>query len=134
MGKPWVMVNLSDIEPAADEDSYAYYDLSAALGLDQMRANVFRFRPGDKMEYHSHRRQEELFYILEGAGELVVNGERHPVSAGTLVRLDPAERRQIINAGQRRARLARRRRAGGRQRVGRASRRSDAPRSARESG
>jgi uncharacterized cupin superfamily protein len=99
MSKPWVMVNLSDLEPAADEDSYASYDLSAALGLDQMRANIFRFRPGDKMEYHSHRRQEELFYILEGAGELIVNGERHPVSAGTLVRLDPAERRQILHTG-----------------------------------
>jgi uncharacterized cupin superfamily protein len=97
MAEPWVMMNLSEMTPAADGDSYAYYDLSSALGLDQMRANIFRFRPGDKMEYHSHRRQEELFYILEGAGELVVNGERHPVSAGTLVRLEPAERRQIIN-------------------------------------
>jgi uncharacterized cupin superfamily protein len=99
MGKPWVMVNLRDLEPEADEGGYEYYDLSAALGLDQMRANVFRFRPGDKMEYHSHRRQEELFHILEGTGELIVNGERRPVSPGTLVRLDPSERRQIVNAG-----------------------------------
>jgi uncharacterized cupin superfamily protein len=100
MGKPWVMVNLGDLQPEADEGGYSYYDLSAALGLDQMRANVFRFRPGEKMEYHSHRRQEELLYILEGAGELVVNGERHPVSAGTVVRLDPAERRQIVNGSE----------------------------------
>jgi uncharacterized cupin superfamily protein len=99
MATPWVIVNLNDLEPGT-EDGYATYDLTAGLGLDQMRANIFRFRPGDKMEYHSHRQQEELFYVLEGSGELVIDGERHPVSAGTLVRLDPAPRRQIVNGSE----------------------------------
>jgi oxalate decarboxylase/phosphoglucose isomerase-like protein (cupin superfamily) len=113
MGKPWEMVNLSDIEPVEEEDSYAYYDLSAALGLDQMRANVFRFRPGDKMEYHSHRRQEELFLHLEGAGELVVNGERHPRLSGHPGAPRPVGEATDRQRRPRRARLARHRRARG---------------------
>ena len=53
------------------------------LGLQQLRANLFRFRPGDSMYLHAHKAQEELFFIVEGEAELIVGDERRPVGPAT---------------------------------------------------
>jgi uncharacterized cupin superfamily protein len=96
MRQPWNHVRFSDLTEERDEQ-YGYYNLSKALHLGRMRANIFRFRPGEKMEYHSHTEQEELFYVLEGSCTLIVDGERHPLVQGSFVRLDPRPRRQLVN-------------------------------------
>jgi len=90
-------VRLSDLVEEHDESYGSYYNLSKALRLKKLRANMFRFSPGQKMEYHSHTEQEELFFILEGQCTLVVDGERFALAAGSVVRLDPRPRRQIVN-------------------------------------
>ncbi|HZK49885.1 MAG TPA: cupin domain-containing protein [Thermoleophilia bacterium] len=96
MREPWVQVRLSELAEEHDE-SYGYYDLSKALDLNKLRANIFRFAPGEKMEYHSHTEQEEFFFVLEGQCTLVVDGRRVPLAQGSLIRLDPRPRRQIVN-------------------------------------
>lgn len=96
MREPWKQTRLSDLAEERDE-LYGYYNLSRILRLHKLRANIFRFRPGEKMEYHSHQEQEELFLVLEGRCTLVVDGERHPLEEGSIVRLDPRPRRQIVN-------------------------------------
>lgn len=98
MREPWTQVRLSELVEERDE-LYGYYNLSRILRLHKLRANIFRFRPGEKMEYHSHQEQEELFFVLEGRCTLVVDGERHQLEEGALVRLDPRPRRQIVNDG-----------------------------------
>lgn len=96
MREPWAQVRLSDLAEEHD-DQYGYYNLSKALRMRKLRANIFRFQPGQKMEYHSHTEQEELFFVLEGECTLVVDGGRFPLKQGSLVRLDPLPRRQIVN-------------------------------------
>jgi quercetin dioxygenase-like cupin family protein len=44
-----------DIRPVGDH-----------LGLEEMRATVWYFEPGEEIDYHAHSEQEELFYVLEG--------------------------------------------------------------------
>ena len=38
---------------------------------------------------HGHRKTHEYYYVLEGAGALVVNGEQVPVEAGDCVWIKP---------------------------------------------
>jgi uncharacterized cupin superfamily protein len=97
----WALVNRDDLDEREDGGGYRFLDVSAAVGLDRLRANLFRFRPGDRMEYHSHKEQEELLVILEGTATLVVEGERCAVKSGDLVRFDPPVKRQLVNDGDR---------------------------------
>jgi len=41
---------------------------------------------------HYHKNMCEIYFVLEGEGEIVLNGERHPVKPGSTV---------LINAGTR---------------------------------
>ena len=41
-------------------------ELSAALDAEALRANVWRYEPGAAGLRHRHRRQEEVFVVLEG--------------------------------------------------------------------
>jgi mannose-6-phosphate isomerase-like protein (cupin superfamily) len=38
---------------------------------------------------HFHRRSTELYYVLEGDGEVVLDGVAHPVRKGSLVHIPP---------------------------------------------
>jgi quercetin dioxygenase-like cupin family protein len=62
-----------DIKPIGDQ-----------LGLTQMRATVWYFEPGEEIQYHAHREQEELYFVMEGKFSLKLgkSGEEEYVDAG----------------------------------------------------
>ncbi|MFW5963719.1 MAG: cupin domain-containing protein [Natronomonas sp.] len=62
-----------DIRPVGDQ-----------LGLTRMRATVWYFEPGEEIQYHAHREQEELYFVLEGEFSLKLgkSGEEEYVDAG----------------------------------------------------
>jgi len=43
----------------------------------------------DGAKEHFHKRGTELYYVLEGAGEVLLDGETHPVRKGSLVHIPP---------------------------------------------
>jgi mannose-6-phosphate isomerase-like protein (cupin superfamily) len=45
---------------------------------------------------HAHDRQEEVYVVLTGAAELVVDGEQIHADAGSLVRVEPAAKRKLV--------------------------------------
>jgi mannose-6-phosphate isomerase-like protein (cupin superfamily) len=45
---------------------------------------------------HAHDRQEEVYVVLTGAAQLVVDGERVHADAGSLVRVEPAAKRTLV--------------------------------------
>ncbi len=77
--------------------------LSRRLGLTRLGVNVTRVDPGKAAyPFHSHRVNDELFYILAGEGVLRLGGQRHPVKAGDLVGCPaggPDTAHQLINTG-----------------------------------
>ena len=48
---------------------------------------------------HSHKQNEELYIILEGDGELFIDGEVLKVSKGDVLRIDP-EGKRCFRAGK----------------------------------
>ena len=77
--------------------------LGMALGLKRLGVNVTQVAPGcTAYPFHSHRANDELFYLLAGRGELRLGDARHPVQAGDLIGcpaggLDTAH--QLLNTG-----------------------------------
>ena len=72
-----------------------------SLSIDSFGVNVVEIAPGQGIPEHNEaeRDQEELFVVLEGDLVAVIDGERHPVSARSYVRVDPEPTRTFLNEG-----------------------------------
>src|SRR3989442_752551 len=62
--------------------------------------NLIVLEPGERGRIHRHERQEEVYLVL--AGELTLElegGAEHRLQPHQLVRVAPAARRRLLNAG-----------------------------------
>ncbi|MCK7493358.1 MAG: cupin domain-containing protein [Comamonadaceae bacterium] len=77
--------------------------LGDRLGLTKIGLNVTQVAPGrTAYPFHSHRANDELFFILSGRGELRLGSARHPVKEGDLIGCPvggPETAHQLINTG-----------------------------------
>ena len=73
--------------------------LDAALGgaANQSLAEAW-LEPGQSTERHYHARTEEIYVLLDGEGEMEVDGDRRPVGLGDAI-LIPAGAWHRIRAG-----------------------------------
>ena len=51
--------------------------------------------PGQATERHYHAETEEIYYVVEGGGEMELDGERRQVGPGDAVLIPPGARHQI---------------------------------------
>ena len=60
--------------------------LGAAAGLARIGVNLIRIPPGkESFIPHAHSVEEEFIYVLEGAGEVLLDGQAHAVGPGDFV-------------------------------------------------
>ena len=57
--------------------------------------------PGQATQRHYHAETEEIYYLVEGSGEMEVDGDSRPVSSGDAILIPPGARHQITAAGER---------------------------------
>ena len=76
-----------------------FVPLRRQLGVTSFGLNQLVLEPGQRGRIHRHGRQEEVYLVLEGTLDLVVEGETTEVLAGELVRVGPEVRRQLVNRG-----------------------------------
>ena len=89
-------------------DAAARYDLrwgeiASRIGARKLGYNLTVVAPGKRAcPFHSHRADEEMFFILEGNGELRYGDKRSPIRAGDIIACPPGgpeTAHQIINTG-----------------------------------
>jgi uncharacterized cupin superfamily protein len=69
--------------PGDSETFSEYARLTDPLGLKVLGVSVETLRPGHRSSFpHAHKKEEELVFILSGAGFIWMNGFLHAVSAG----------------------------------------------------
>ena len=75
--------------------------LDARLGgtVNQSLAEA-SLAPGQATQRHYHARSEELYVLLEGEGELEVDGERASVGPGDAILIPPGAWHQIRAGGE----------------------------------
>jgi quercetin dioxygenase-like cupin family protein len=73
--------------------------LRRELGVSSFGMNQIVLAPGQRGRIHRHRRQEEVYLVLEGTLTLVLEGEPIELAEGELVRVAPQIRRQLVNRG-----------------------------------
>lgn len=76
--------------------------LARRVGCKGVGFSFVRYRPGEGGAYmHRHRVQEEVFIVLKGQGTIILEGRRHPLPEGTIVRVPPQVYRAIGNDSKR---------------------------------
>lgn len=77
---------------AADAPAYRIAGGKAVVRMVHEGPNymgILEAYPGVKVPAHMHEKSAELLYILEGAGEMVVDGKRTPVKTGHMIQVPP---------------------------------------------
>jgi quercetin dioxygenase-like cupin family protein len=69
-------------------------------GAPNFSIRVFTLEPAGHTPHHSHP-SEHLNYILEGSGELLEGAHPRPISKGDFVLIEPHEKHQFRNTGDR---------------------------------
>lgn len=74
-------------------------ELHDRLGLTGAEISVNTLPVGACVPFvHSHRENEEIYFILSGIGKAVVDGEEIALEEGDWIRIAPAGRRQFFAA------------------------------------
>jgi uncharacterized cupin superfamily protein len=112
MKKP--VMNISDVDlrpmpaglPPELEGTYGgsrMGQIGMHIGAQKLGYNVTAVPPGRRaFPFHSHRANEEMFFVLEGSGEVRIGAERHPIKQGDVVACPPGgpeTAHQIVNTG-----------------------------------
>lgn len=77
-------------------------ELSEPAGFAHTRANAWRYEPGAKGRRHRHPLQEETFVVLSGTLTMYLGDppERHDVTLGGLIHVEPGTPLQTVNHGK----------------------------------
>lgn len=95
------VVDLESVEQEPfPESGNLHRKLTEALGCTEMRVNAVTLGPGDATAPHSHERQEEVYIALDG-GQVEIDGRRHDVSPGGVVRVGTDAVRSVRNETER---------------------------------
>lgn len=77
--------------------------IGSRLGAQELGYNLTVLAPGKcGFPFHSHRVNEEMFFVIEGAGEVRIGAEVYPIRAGDVICCPPGgpdTAHQIINSG-----------------------------------
>jgi uncharacterized cupin superfamily protein len=72
-------------------------DLAKQLGATELGARLWRLRPGQASTRHRHRRETELYVLLEGTGRLRVGDELLTLAPLSALLVEPRTLRQLFN-------------------------------------
>lgn len=109
------IINLDDIEMqpwppgfAPTDDAAERYDarigaISRRIGARKLGYNITAVAPGKRaFPFHNHQVNEEMFFILEGHGEIRIGKETFPVRSGDFIACPPGgidTAHQLVNTG-----------------------------------
>jgi uncharacterized cupin superfamily protein len=89
--------------PTAERFDASRALLAETLGLKKLGCSLTQVAPGKAAyPFHSHRVQEEMFFIIEGKGEVRIGAETFPIHAGDIIACPsggPETAHQIVNTG-----------------------------------
>lgn len=110
MSKP--VINIADVEllprppatgAAADSYEARIGRVSTQLGAQNLGYNITAVPPGKRaFPFHSHQVNEEMFFVLEGSGEVRIGETAYPIRQGDVAACPPGGKEtahQVINNG-----------------------------------
>lgn len=111
------IINVADVElqprsaafaapgPAAARFDARMGQVAPLLGAQKLGYNLTAVPPGKRaFPFHNHHVNEEMFFVLEGEGEVRIGDAVYPIRTGDIIACPPGDRKtahQIVNTGTR---------------------------------
>jgi uncharacterized cupin superfamily protein len=81
-------------------DGPGFRKIRSALGVEAFGVNALVFPPGFAAPYHFHERQDELYFVHQGTFTFDFgDGTQHVAGPGSLVHVEAATHRRLVNNG-----------------------------------
>lgn len=95
------IVNRDDTEPFITKDSSEIREILSPRNSIIKRQSLAEARllPGRSTEEHYHPEAEEIYYILKGEGQMIIDGEKCNVKRHDGIAIPPGAKHKIINTG-----------------------------------
>jgi len=91
-GDGWAVATLDGLG-----EGPGFRKVRSALGVTAFGVNAVVLPPSWVTRRHSHERQEELYLVLDGEIEFDLDGSKHTLGPGGLVKVDPTTVRSLRN-------------------------------------
>jgi mannose-6-phosphate isomerase-like protein (cupin superfamily) len=97
------IVNRNKIKPFITKDTSEIREILAPRNssLKNQSLAEARVAPEKATIEHYHKRSEEIYYILEGKGQIKIEGEIGEVEPGDGIAIHPGKKHKIWNTGDR---------------------------------
>jgi mannose-6-phosphate isomerase-like protein (cupin superfamily) len=104
---------VTDVRPLAGAEPFTTKDGSTIRelcgipvgGTEKLSLAEAMLSPGQATERHYHAVSEEVYFVLEGVGEMEIDGAHAPVGVDDAVPIPAGSRHQIRNTGTARLRF-----------------------------
>ncbi len=95
------VINIRDVEAFTTKDGSEIRELLAHRNscIEKQSLAEARLPAGRTTTPHYHPKTEEIYYILEGTGEMRLGDERRTVGPGDAIAIPPGIEHQITNSG-----------------------------------
>jgi uncharacterized cupin superfamily protein len=94
-GEGWAVASLDDLG-----DGPGFRKVRQALDVTEFGVNAVVLPPGYTSRRHFHDRQQELYMVLRGEIEFDLDGAKHTLGPGGLVRVDAPTVRALRNTSE----------------------------------
>src|SRR5689334_11709219 len=93
------IINLADARPFTTKDGSEIRELLAHRNSAIRNQSLAEARvgPGSKTTPHYHKVTEEIYYILLGAGEMIIGDQTRRVAPGDAIAIPPGKVHTIFN-------------------------------------
>ncbi len=93
-----VVVNLADQKPFRTKDGSQIRSILDATNAPVQYQSLAeaQLEEGGSTQAHYHRKSEEFYFVLEGAGAMVIDGERQAIGPGDAILIPPGSWHSIM--------------------------------------
>ena len=91
-----IKVDIKDIGGKVIKDTDVYLLKDNAFGNNLVLSSTF-LRANQKTNGHTHKGQEEVYFFVDGEGEMQIDDERFPVTAGDVICIEDGEFHRVFN-------------------------------------
>ena len=89
-------VTIKDVGGDVIKDNATYLLKDNAFGNNLVLSSTF-LRAYQKTNGHTHKGQEEVYFFVDGEGEMQIDDERFPVTAGDVICIEDGEFHRVFN-------------------------------------
>ena len=94
-GVGWAVSSIADLG-----EGPGFRKVRSPLGVTEFGVNAIVLPPGYTSRRHYHERQQELYLVLSGEIEFVLDDATHTLGPGGLARVDPPTVRALRNTSE----------------------------------